>query len=265
MLSRLICWRLLESKPVTTPLKSIFRQRLSHYVLISLFFFTGLEIAFAVQRLIYIVLLSLIAIVIAGVFVIRYEEYGKFSPYQAILPSLAVMGLAFFALFLPVVWWLHAYLIGAAICTYYVLKHGAKQAYPTWNTAVSLITLFVVLATVIGGRFHFYIPIPALLIACFIVATLVGVQFLLRYTPDISEAWLLSIIIALVITQVIWVMQFLPLHYLVQSGIALTVYYATSQLTARHYERSLTHREIIEYLIFGGIAAFALLLTARWQ
>lgn len=246
-------------------LKSTRQQRLSHYALLSLFFFSGLEVAFAIQRLVYVVLLALVAIVIAGVFVIRYEEYGRFSPYQAILPSLAVAGLSAFALFLPVVWWLHMYLLAAAICLYFVLKHGAKQAYPTWNTGVSLITLFVCAATILGARFHFYIPIPALIGTCFVIINLIAVQFLLRYTNTTAEAWLLATVISLVIAQVVWVLQFLPLHYLVQSGIVLTLYYVATQLTATAYEQKVTRKDVIEYLAFGGIAALALLLTARWQ
>lgn len=238
---------------------------LSHYVLLSLFFFAGLEVAFALQRLVYLVLLILTAIVVAGIFVIRYEESGVFSVYQAILPSLAVVGLAAFALFLPVAWWLHAYLAAAAVCTYYVLKHGAKQAYPTWNTVVSLVALFVVLASILGARFHFYIPPVVLLAGVFTVVILMAVQFFLRYVPRLAESWLLSATVALILAQVVWALQFLPFHYLVQTGIVLAVYYVATQLAATAYERGITRREVIEYFAFGGLAATILLLTARWQ
>ena len=237
----------------------------SHYALLSLFFFAGLEAAFAVQRLVYVALLVLIAIVIAGIFAIRYEEVGFFSPYQAILPSLAVLGLATFSLFLPVTAWLHLYLAGAAVCTYFVLKQGSKQAYPTWNTTASLITLFVVLATIIGARFHFYIPVPALLVATFLVTLLLAVQFYLRYTDQIARCWLLGVVTALAMSQIVWALQFLPLHYLVQTGIALAIYYVGSGLVATSFERTITRREVIEYFVFGGIATAALLITARWQ
>lgn len=238
---------------------------LSHYLLLSLFFFAGLEVAFALQRLVYVVLLILIAVVVAGVFVIRYEELGVFSVYQAILPSLAAFGLAAFALFLPVVWWLHVYLAAAAICTYYVLKHGAKQAYPTWNTAVSLVTLFVVLASALGTRFHFYVPPVALLLTIFLATAAVAVQFFLRYVHRKAESWLLATAVALVAAQIAWALQFLPLHYLVQSGIVLTVYYIATQLTATAYERDLKRREVIEHFALGALATITLLLTARWQ
>lgn len=238
---------------------------LSHYLLLSLFFFAGLEVAFALQRLVYVVLLVLIAIVVAGVFVIRYEELGEFSVYQTILPSLAALGLAAFALFLPVVWWLHVYLAAAAVCIYYVLKHGAKQAYPTWNTVVSLVTLFVVLASALGTRFHFYIPPAALLIIVFVATAAVAVQFFLRYIEGRAESWLLAVAVALVAAQIAWALQFLPLHYIVQSGIVLTVYYVATGLAAAAYEKKISRREIVEHFAFGTLATITLLLTARWQ
>lgn len=239
--------------------------RLSHYALLSLFFFAGLEAAFALPRLVYGVLLVLLAIVVAGIFVIRYEELGSFSPYQAILPSLGVTGLAAFALFLPVTFWLHAYLLAAAMATYATLKHGVKQAYPTWNTAVSLITLFTVLASVLGARFHFYIPVSALLAIVFATTSLLAVQFFLRYISGSAESWLLAATMALIVTQIVWALQFLPLHYLVQAGIILTVYYVATQLTALTYTSALTRKNILEYLTLGSAATAILLSTARWQ
>lgn len=240
------------------------RQMLSHYGLLSVFFFAGLEVAFAVQQLVYISLLVLMVIVIGGIFVIRYEELGRFSLYQAILPSLAVLGLAAFALFLPASWWLHAYMVGAAACTYFVLKHGAKQAYPTWNTIASLITLFVVLATVLGARFHFYIPVWTLLVIVLLATCLTAVQFFLRYTNSAAESWLLAASLGVSITQITWAFQFLPLHFLVQAGVLISIYYIAVHLAAITLERVLARRDIIEYFVFGSIAIIALVLTARW-
>lgn len=217
------------------------------------------------QTLVYGVLLVLLAIVVAGVFVIRYEELGRFSPYQAILPSLAVLGLAAFALFLPVTPMLHVYIIGAAICTYFVLKHGVRHAYPTWNSIVSFITLYVALASVIGARFHFYIPTLILLAISFIITTLVAIQFLLRYRKSTAEGWLLALVVGTVLTQIIWALQFLPLHYLVQTGVILSVYYVVTQLISAKSEQTLTPKLLIEYVAFGGLAIMALLLTARWR
>lgn len=238
---------------------------LSHPLLLSLFFFAGLEIAFAFQRLVIWVMVTLVGVIIFGIAFLRYEEIGRFRPYQMILPGIAVIALTSFTLFLPVNAWLHIYMAAAAACLYLVLTHGARQAYPTWNLIISLIILLIALASILGSRFHLYIPIMLALTLAFAVTTLTVAQTMVRYRSSSPEAWLLSCVLGLTAAQTIWVLQFLPLHFMVQAGVVLSILYAGSGLAAAQAEHGLTRQVVLQHVGLSITAMAALLLTARWQ
>ncbi|MBI1833924.1 MAG: hypothetical protein HYR90_03795 [Candidatus Andersenbacteria bacterium] len=238
---------------------------LSHPLLLSIFFFAGLEVAFALQRLVIPVMLTLVGIVIAGIAFIRYEELGRFKPYQMILPGIAVAALTAFTLFLPVNAWLHVYMLFAAACLYLVLTLGAKQAYPTWNLIISLIILLIALASILGSRFHLYVPVVLALGLAFAITTLIVAQTMVRYRESSPEAWLLSCVMGFTAAQLLWVLQFLPLHFMVQSGVILAVLYVGTGLAAAQAEGALTKKVVLQHIGLSITAVATLLLTARWQ
>src|SRR5690348_11591094 len=128
----------------------------SHYALLSFFFFASMEVIFVFHRLIPLLALAFFAILVIGIILIRIEEGGRFHPTQMILPTLTILGLVGFALFLTFNLSLHIYFVLAALLFFSVMKFGAKQAYPTWNCVISHIVLFVSVATVLGWRFNLY-------------------------------------------------------------------------------------------------------------
>lgn len=236
----------------------------SHYALLSLFFFTGLEIIFALHRWIPVLLGALLLLLLIGIFLVRAEEKGRFHPTQTILPALAALGLTGFALFLPTVAFLHLYFIASAVMFFYVLRFGAKQAYPTWNWAISLIILFLNLAIILGWRFHLYIPIIFVIVLVFLIFFLISLQSLQRLTPSTSEAFLLSLSTALALTEVTWVLQFLPLYYLIQTAVLVAIYYVLFHLITVSYERRISRQDVVEYMVIGGAALLLVLASAQW-
>ncbi|MEX0649983.1 MAG: hypothetical protein WD200_03210 [Candidatus Andersenbacteria bacterium] len=236
----------------------------SHYAILSLFFFAGLEVILALHRWIFVVIAVVLAITILGVILIRTEEEGAFHPAQAILPAFAAIGLTAFSLFVPANFWIHLYFAGSAVVFFYLLKHGAKQAYPTWNWLISLIVLYVNMAALLGWRFSLYAPVVIILGTALGVISLITLQSLMRYTRRLSEAWLIALAIAFVLTEVVWVLQFLPFHFFIQAGIVTALYYVIFQLAAVSYEKQLHRRDFIEYIVVGIIALLMLLFTARW-
>ncbi len=257
LVQRLFQWRPLQALLVLWPS--------SHYGLLSLFFLAGLELAYGLRRFVLLLIAIILTITIFGIILIRTEERGRFHPTQAILPALAAFGITAFSLFLPINFWLHVYFALSAVVFFYLLKYGAKQAYPTWNWVISLLVLFVTIAAVLGWRFHLYVPVVIILPAVFLIITALSVQILLRYTDRSSDAWLLSLIIGTVLTEIVWVLQFLPLRYTVQTGLVTAVYYVIFQITATSYERRLARGDIIEQVGLGTAALLILLLTARWS
>lgn len=236
----------------------------SHYVWLSLFFFGGLEVIFALHRWIPLLLGSVFFVLLLGIILVRAEEGGKFHSTQTILPALAAFGLTGFALFLPTVELLHLYFIASALIFFYVLRFGAKQAYPTWNWVISLIILFTNVATILGWRFHLYIPVILVVLLVFTIFFLISLQSLWRLTPSTSEALLLSLSTGFVLTEVAWVLQFLPLYYLIQTGVLVAVYYVLFHLVTVSYEEGVKRQDIVEYMIIGAAALALILASAQW-
>ncbi len=236
----------------------------SHYALLALFFFAGMEVSLAVPRWIILIISIILAITAVGIILIRTEEGSRFHPTQTILPALAASSVAAFALFLPTGLFLHIYFTASAILFFYLLKHGAKQAYPTWNWVISMAVLFVTLAAIIGWRFNLYLPIILILGLVFASIVLMSLQSIVRYSSSLPESWLIALSTGFILTELVWVMQFLPLHFMVQAGIVVTVYYVVFQLTTTSYERQLSKKDFYEYLAVGVGTLVALLSTARW-
>ncbi len=247
----------------------------SRYLLLALLFFGGLELIGAFHR--YIILFSgaLLALLAYGIALIRYEEkYSspnestftekQFHPLQLILPVLTAAGLVGFALFLPSNSIAHVYYIGAAIVFYWLLANGSRQAYPTWNWALSTGVYFVDVAVILGLAFNLAWP-PLLTVALvFLVTWLISIQAFHRIIPTTSTTVLVSLAMGFVLAQLAWVMQFLPAHWLVLAGVLVVIYYTTFHLLSISYERALRRRDVLEYAGIALAALFVLLTTARW-
>ena len=237
----------------------------SHYALLSLFFFAGLELLLVFHAWLFVWIGALLVILFMGIALIKVEEGSGFHISQVILPSLAAGGFSAFGLFLPSTIWLHVYFAVCALIFFYILKHGAKQAWPTWNWVISLFVLFASVAALLGWRYYVYAPIVIVIGALALIVVLIAFQSLRRYTATSQEAWLLSLSMAFVIGEITWVLQFLPLHYIVETGIVSAVYYIMFRLIISTIEDGvLEAREIVEHAVVGVSALAMLLITAQW-
>lgn len=234
-----------------------------HWVLLSALFFAGLEVTFALQRAIFISLLTLFVLMTLGVFLLRREESEDFHFTQAILPILAALGLTAFALFLPASPLLHLYFLAASITLYFLLQFAARKAYPTWNWAVSAIVLFVDLATVLGWHFHLAQSLVLTLILSWLITFLLSWQALRRIPGGRTESFLLALCVGFAVAEIIWVIQFVPAHFFIQAGIALTVYYVLFTSLSRSFERTVARRDVIEYTLIGAGALSILLFSTQ--
>lgn len=236
----------------------------SHYVLLALVFFTGLELTFLLQQWIIISLVVLFGLVTAGVLFIRREESEDFHFTQGILPVLSAIGLTAFALFLPASALLHLYFLGASLLFYFLLQFGGKQAYPTWNWGITAATLFVDVAAVLGWHFHVARSLLVTLFLVWLIIFLLAWQALRRVPRAEAEALLLSLCLAFVLTEIAWALQFTPLHFFIQAGIVVTTYYLIFEILSRSFAAALTQRDVVEYAVVGSVALGLLLTAAQW-
>lgn len=236
----------------------------SHYVLIALLFFAGLELIFAFQRGVLVSLLILFGLMAAGAAFIRREESEDFHFTQTILPVLAAVGLTAFALFLPSSSLLHLYFLAASLTFYFLLQFGARLAYPTWNWGLSAIVLYVDVAAILGWHFHLGRSIFVTLLLTWLTIFLLAWQALRRIPGGESEALLTALSISFAAGELTWVLQFMPLHFLVQAGIVLVFYYICFHILTKSFAASLTRRDMVESSLVAGAAVGILLLFTRW-
>lgn len=248
--------------PILKSIANVFPS--SHYALLSLFLFIGLELMFVIHNWLFILFAIFIGILFIGILLIRSEEGRGFHPTQMILPTLAAVGFVGLAVYLPITFFLHVYFAACAMLFFFILKYGARQAWPTWNIVISLAVTFAIIAPTIGWRFTFYTPVWVMLAVLFPTIVLLAFQSLLRYTDTMDDAIMVSLCIGFTLTEVAWILQFLPLHFIVQAGILLALYYIAIQMTISTVERSLSRKTIIEYTVIGTIAVLLLALTANW-
>jgi hypothetical protein len=236
----------------------------SHYVLLSILFSVGLELIFALQRWVIFVAITVVLVVIVGIILVRFEEKKRFMPTQIILPALAATGLSGFAFLLPTTPVLHVYIIVAGLMLFFILKHGTKQAYPIWSWVLSMVVYFLNVAFLMGLRFHLYVPVLLLLGFILLVSILMALQALRRTSESVLHVILPVLALALILTEVTWVLQFLPSHYFVQAGIITILYYVIFNLVSLSYTRRLVRRDIIEYAGIGLIALLIISVSAQW-
>lgn len=228
-------------------------------------FFSGLELIVTFHRWLYAFLAVLFVLLMAGIWLVRFEEGERFQFHQVILPSLAVIGLTSFSLFLPYSPLLHLYFALAALLFFWLLKHGSKQAYPTWNWTIATTIFYCNAAVVLGLRFHFFLPVLLTLILLFVLSFLISVQAVRRLIDPPRYAVLLALCLAIAITELAWVLLFLPAHFLVLAGVLVVFYHVAFHLFSVSAERPVHLRDVAEYGIIAVIALLMLFASARWQ
>lgn len=236
----------------------------SRYLLLAGLFMVGLELIFALQRWVYVVSAAVVGVVAVGVILLRLEEGGRFRLIHSILPLLACTGLAGFAFFLPTSSVLHVYVAAAGIFFFFLLKHGARPAYPLWNWLMSLVVYFLTSAFMLGLRFHLDVPVLPLLIAIGVVSALISLQSLARIADSIGVSLIPVLGMTLALTEVTWVLQYLPVHYLVQASALSALYYVMFNLVSLETLRGVERRDVIEYVGIGAVAWLLIFISAQW-
>lgn len=230
----------------------------------ALLFFFGLELIFALQRGVVLSLAALLGLMTIGVVFTAIEESDDFHFTQAILPILAAVGLTAFALFLPSSALLHLYFLAASLTFYFLLQFGARLAYPTWNWGLSALVLYVDTAAILGWHFHLAKSLFVMLLLAWLTIFLLAWQALRRIPNGEGEALLLSLAVSLAIAELIWTLQFTPLHFLIQAGVVLVFYYILFHILTTSFARALRRRDVLEYTTVGVAALIILLTSARW-
>jgi len=133
------------------------------------------------------------------------------------------------------------------------------------NMAAMAATIFFTCAGAYGLYLNFFVPLYYLMLVYLIVTLLVSYQYFLIIQGDNKKrAWTYSFLLALVMTELIWTMNFWPFGYLTTGVIALILYYVLWDLVQSYFLNILSKKRVVANMIFFSVLTVMVLLSAKW-
>lgn len=235
-------------------------------IIFSLLFLGGLELAVFQPRYIFVlaIFLGLLA------FFEGKKSGGRWL--FAILPAI----LAFFSV-------AQLYLIGlvyekqifillvtgmyylAVLSAYRLGQYSQDQTARGMNMAASTATIFFAYASVYGWYLNFLVPLYWLMLVYLAVTLFLSYQYFAIIKPDDKrKVWIYSFLLALLMTEIIWTMNFWPFGYLTTGVIALILFYVLWDLVQSYFLGLLSKRRVIANLVFFPLLIALVLMTSKW-
>jgi len=133
------------------------------------------------------------------------------------------------------------------------------------NMAAMAATIFFTYAGAYGLYLNFFVPLYYLMLVYLIVTLLVSYQyFSIIQSDNKKRAWTYSFLLALVMTELIWTMNFWPFGYLTTGVIALILYYVLWDLVQSYFLNILSKKRVVANMIFFSVLTVIVLLSAKW-
>lgn len=157
---------------------------------------------------------------------------------------------------------------------YYLSMFGAyrlglydgDQTAKGMNMAAMAATIFFAYAGAYGLYLNFLVPLYYLMFVYLIVTLLVSYQYFLiiKRGSERKIVWMYSFLLALVMTEVIWTMNFWPFGYLTTGVIALILYYILWDLVQSYFLKLLSKKRVVANMVFFSTIIILVLLSAKW-
>lgn len=173
--------------------------------------------------------------------------------------SLLKMGWGLQFLWFYYIWHLYRYLLAAR--NYYANKNSEFQYFTIYHT---LINLFLISAIIFGFRSSLSLSIWPLLLSSLPLIFINTISLALNQKWLKLQSWSFWIFISILMVEVIMLLSFLPLNFLVLAVLSTLFYYSTINFIRLYFENRLSSRKIKNYAIFTIIALILIFLTARW-
>jgi len=233
--------------------------------LFSLLFALGLE--FVVLKSIY-VFSTLIILVILAIFAGR-KTGGKwiFSSLPTIFTISATALLYLIStpnqkqifIFLAVLFF-YLILLGSARLKEYAYDQTARGMIMGATAA----TIFFAFASSYGLYLNFLVPLWVLMLTYFTITILISFQYFAIIQSDRPKIWTYSLLLSLVMTEIIWAMNFWPFGYLTTGVISLILYYVLWDLIQSYFLNLLSRKRVVANMTFFSLIVILVLLSAKW-
>lgn len=151
------------------------------------------------------------------------------------------------------------------LSAYRLGKYSGDQTAKGMNMAASLATIFFTYTSAYGLYLNFLVPLAYLMLVYLAVTLLVSFQYLVIIKRNQRRiVWMYSFLLALIMAEVVWTMNFWPFGYLTTGVIALILYYVLWDLTQSHFLNLLSKKRVIANMIFFSALIVIVLLSAKW-
>jgi hypothetical protein len=133
------------------------------------------------------------------------------------------------------------------------------------NMAATASTIFFTYASAYGLYLNFLVPLYLLMISYLIVTLLVSYQHLsIIKIDDKKVVWIYSFILALVMSELIWTMNFWPFGYLTTGVIALILYYVIWDIIQCYFLNNISKKRVVSNLVLFTFLIGMILMSAKW-
>jgi len=144
-------------------------------------------------------------------------------------------------------------------------KYSGDQTAKGMNMAASFATIFFTYASAYGLYLNFLVPLYYLMVTYLVVTLLVSFQYFIIIKKDeIKKVWMYSFILALIMAEIIWTMNFWVFGYLTTGVIALILYYILWDLTQSYFLNLLSQKRVVANMVFFSCLVVLVLLTSKW-
>jgi len=234
-------------------------------VLMSLIYFLGLELIVFESSLLPIVLFFLTT---AALF--EGKKMGKKWKFSILPVFFVISSIALLSLIAPVYEQQIFIILSSAMFYLLVLGICRLEAYLGDQTArgmlmaVTSTTIFFSFTSSYGLYLNFLVPLFVLMLVCLAVTFLVSYQYFSIIEKERRKIFLYSFILALIMTEIVWTMNFWPFGYLTTGVVMLILYYVLWDLTQSYFLNLLSRKRVIANMIFFSAMIVLVLLSAKW-
>jgi hypothetical protein len=153
----------------------------------------------------------------------------------------------------------------AMLSAYRLGLYAGDQTARGMNMASMATTIFFTYAGAYGLYLNFLVPLYYLMFVYLIVTLLVSYQyFLIIKSGDRKIVWMYSFLLALVMAEIVWTMNFWPFGYLTTGVIALILYYVLWDLAQSYFLNLLSKKRVVANIVFFSVMIVLVLLSAKW-
>lgn len=235
-------------------------------LLYSLLFYGSLELAVFNSR--YVFALGIFLVLIS--FYVGRKVGGKwlFSilPVLFVISSVALLYLVGLPYERQVFIFLAATMYYLSLLSAYRLgRYQQDQTARGVNMATAATTIFFTYSAAYGLYLNFLVPLYYLMLAYLLVTLFVSYQyFTIIRLGDQKDVWLYCFLLALIMAEISWTLNFWPFGYLTTGIVALILYYVLWDLIQSHFLNLLSRKRVVANMIFFTAMIALVLMTSKW-